>query len=226
MSKNSSYAVERFGHEQEPVVIIDDFHSDYTSLRRDAAQQHFQKVGEYYPGLRARANPNYLRLRMSLLIEILKREFGCLNGGRFVECAYSLVTTPREALKPIQSLPHCDSFKANQIALLHFLSDADAGGTAFFRHKETGFETITESRAETYNAVTDKEYAQMGPPAKNYVNKNTDRFEVIGVVDAKPNRCILYRGYTLHSGCIPDDFTPSDDPTAGRLTINSFFHRT
>ena len=45
---------------------------------------------------------------------------------------------------------------------------------------------------------------------------------MIGEVEARPDRLVLYRGRLLHSGVIPAPQALSDDPKTGRLTINMF----
>jgi hypothetical protein len=51
---------------------------------------------------------------------------------------------------------------------------------------------------------------------------DTARFEMIADIPAKPDRMIIYRGRTLHSGSIGPSFDPSADPVKGRVTINTF----
>lgn len=217
-----SYRVERCGQEQQPVVIIDDFHSDPKALMDFAKSQRFEKRGPFYPGIRAAGDVNYLAERMSLLTIILKNVFGVMKGVKEVECNYSLVTTRPEDLMPIQALPHFDGLDTGRFALLHYLSGAEKGGTAFYRHRSTGFETVTKSRFETYKNTLEKEVVTFGLPPKCYFNGPSEQFEQILEVDAKPNRMIIYRGITLHSGYIPDGFDFNKRPDLGRLTINTF----
>jgi len=42
----------------------------------------------------------------------------------------------------LQRIPHVDSFLGSQLAFVHYLFKADPGGTAFYRHRGTGFEII------------------------------------------------------------------------------------
>jgi len=220
-----SFSVERFGQEQEPIVIIDDFYSDLEGLRQDAASKSFQKLGPFYPGIRAQANPAYLGERMALLTEALKDVFDFQRGAKLTECAYSLVTTPRAELTPIQRLPHYDGTDAGRLAVLHYLSGHETGGTSFYRHKATGFETVTEDRFEQYKFALEEEIAKHGLPPQNYVDEGKPQFMLIGRIASKPNRCILYRGITLHSGYIPHDMPLDLNPARGRLTINTFLSK-
>lgn len=220
-----SYKIERFGHEQEPIVIIDDFFSDPEALRADAASKSYQKLGPFYPGIRAQANPVYFGERMALLTEVLKNVFDFQKGAELTECAYSLVTTRPGELMPIQSMPHYDGLEEGRVALLHYLSPAKMGGTAFYRHKGTGFETVTEARFETYKEALSEDVKKYGLPLKAYHTENSENFEQIGKVEACVNRCVIYRGITLHSGYIPLGFNFAKDPLKGRLTVNSFLSK-
>ena len=55
---------------------------------------------------------------------------------------FSLITTPAQQLSAIQTLPHFDTNSPNLIAIIHYLGEGEHGGTGFFRHKKTEFETI------------------------------------------------------------------------------------
>jgi hypothetical protein len=159
---------------------------------------------------------------MALLTEILKEIFGVQHGAKLMECAYSLVTTRREALTPIQRLPHYDGTDAGRLAVLHYLSGSETGGTSFYRHNATGFETVTEDRFDAFKAALTKETKSSGLPSQNYVDEGGPHFTLIDRIEAKPNRLIIYRGVTLHSGYIPSALDLSKDPAKGRLTINTF----
>ncbi|MCI4645759.1 MAG: DUF6445 family protein [Hyphomonadaceae bacterium] len=215
------YDIRHFGNEGEPVVIIDDFASDPGALFEAACAKSYQPIGPYYPGIRAQADPGYLSEHMELFADVLPGVFGLENGAHLSECAFSLVTTPRDALAPIQRIPHFDSTSPKILALLHYLCDETGGGTAFYRHRSTGFETISETRHRPYDTALRTENAQNTPTG--YVDGDTSLFEETGRVKAKFNRMAIYRGYRLHSGVIPEDLSLSADPREGRLTVNTFF---
>ena len=218
------YAVDTLGREQQPVVIIDDFSSAFPALKAAAASQSFQPRGAFYPGVRAPAQVNYLAERLNLLTSIIKEVFGLTAGMRILECNFSLVTTPPADLAPIQCLPHFDGVDPGRLALLHYLCSEEQGGTAFYRHKATGYETVTSGRFDAYKAALEAEAETLGlPPKRYFCEEDSAQFERIGTVKARPNRLIIYRSITLHSGDIQPDFTPDVDPRTGRLTINTFF---
>ncbi|MHA7901216.1 MAG: DUF6445 family protein [Henriciella sp.] len=216
------FQVHLFGTEAEPLVVIDGFSSDPQGLRAQAAQSTFAVTSPHYPGLRAQADPNYLGERMSTLRAVLTEIFGLGQGANMVECAFSIVTTPPSDLKPIQRLPHFDTTDPKRLALLHYLSEEQTGGTAFYRHKATGFETVPPDRLEPYSRTINAEVTEDGPPPPEYFRGQNPRFERIGHVEAKPNRMVIYRSYRLHSGDIPPDLPLHADPRTGRLTLNTF----
>lgn len=217
-----SPVIGRIGYEREPIVIIDGFSPEPSALVDEAAKLVYQPLGAHYPGIRAPAAPAYLAARMDLLQEVLSGVFGVSRGADLVECNYSIVTTPPAALAPIQRLPHFDSTDPGRIAILHYLCQPLDGGTAFYRHRATGFETISASRLEDYSEVLQAEAVARGLPQADYVRADTALFEQTYKVDAAFNRLVIYRGWSLHSGAIPPDLTFSPDPRKGRLTINTF----
>ena len=215
---SQDYQLETFGDEGEPLVIIDGFADDLAALRALACDAPFAVTSPHYPGIRAQASAAYLTERMDLLKDIVAGVFGMSEGARLVECAFSIVTTPRQSLTPIQSLPHFDSTDPGRLALLHYLSGSETGGTAFYRHVSTGYETIKQDRLGRY---TKNLNAEVDTPTPGYYRSGA-LFECIGEIEARPNRMVLYRGYRLHSGVIPDDLPLHADPATGRLTLNTF----
>lgn len=216
------FQVETFGEEREPLVIIDDFSTDAAALREIAIRSSYAVTSPHYPGIRAQADPNYLGDRMDTLRDVLTNVFGQGQGANVVECAFSIVTTPPDQLKPIQRLPHFDTTDPKRLALLHYLSDERDGGTAFYRHKATGFEIVPPDRLDHYSRTINAEVAEDGLPAPEYFRGQNPRFERIGHVEAKFNRMVIYRSYRLHSGDIPADLPLHADPAKGRLTVNTF----
>lgn len=218
----TQYETFHFGDEGEVVVVIDDFFSSPEKLERQARQAQYVPGGNHYPGQRAPAPPAYLGEQASLLKRILIDEFGMTNGANLVECNYSIVTTQPEELTPIQRLPHFDGTDPGRLAMLHYLCRAEAGGTSFYRHLATGYETITQDRLSHYNDVLTVEYTERGPPPPQYFSGSDAQFECIGQVAAKPNRMIIYRGIRLHSGDIPQQHDLPTDQQNARLTVNTF----
>ncbi len=213
--------VEANGRERQPVAIIDGCLADPEALVAMAAQLRFEPRGPYYPGIRAPIPSSCFASLFAPLGEVLRTVFGFTKGAHVRECNFSLVTTPPEQLAPIQRLPHYDGVEPNVVAVLIYLCGPEHGGTNFFRHQRTGFETVTASRFETYRASLDAEAREIGLPPLAYYSSD-ERFERIAAFDAAFNRALVYRGVTLHSGSIVNPAGLSQDPRVGRLTINAF----
>jgi len=207
------------GHVREPVVVIEDFHPHFDQLRAAANGADYGQLGPHYPGLQAPADPRHLQPVSALLTQIFQEIFGVTAGVSLIQCTYSMVTVPDAELAPIQSLPHVDTTDPGRIALLHYLSGANMGGTAFYCHRATGTETLNSAELADYTAAIEAE----GVPQPCYMRGSNTRFEQIGHIAAKPNRAVVYRSQLLHSGLIPKDLPFSDNPAEARLTINSFF---
>ncbi|GHB04245.1 hypothetical protein GCM10009069_28490 [Algimonas arctica] len=212
----------RVGDGAHPVVIIDDFHPDFTRLKQSAAGVKFTKLGPFYPGLQAQADPRHLQAVHSTLKNVLRTVFGIERGVKLIQCSYSIVTTAEADLLPIQRLPHVDTTDPGRIALLHYLSEEETGGTAFYRHRGTRNEVLNDQDFDAYSRALEAE----GPPKPGYMRGSDDRFELIGHVAAKPNRAVLYRSQLLHSGMIPSNLSSQEDSGCQRLTLNSFFQET
>ncbi len=216
--------VERLGREGEPLVIIDNFTGQPARLRAMGVEARYREASVDYPGVRALADPSYLDMRRNLMIEIMARVFGLSRSIHCEIAAFSMVTFAPEQLSSRQRIPHHDHSDPGRIAIMHYLAGPDSGGTAFYRHRRTGFEAITPGREAAYALALAEDESEFGPPPPGYPTGDSAAFEQIGVVEAKADRMALYRGRQLHSGVIPDPKNLSHDPSAGRLTINMFLH--
>jgi hypothetical protein len=211
------------GAEQAPLLVIDHFVADADALVSAAASLRFSHSTRYYPGIRAAASQAYQQLIASGLGDMLREHFQ-LEGAslRFTMCHYSVVTTPPDKLGMLQRIPHIDSLESKGLASIHYLFKKDLGGTAFYRHRKTGFEFIDETRAPQYFKSLESENDGPNLPGPEYINGDTALFEQIGKQDGVFNRMLVYRRNSLHSGCIGRDFIPDANPLTGRLSINSF----
>ena len=210
------------GVERAPLLVIDNFVADADELVRVAAGQTFSEHSRYYPGIRAGAPPGYQEL-FKCLMDTLARHFQIEAGEpHFPLCHYSLVTTPAEQLLVPQRIPHVDSLPGSGLASIHYLFKRDLGGTAFYRHRKTGFEYVDEARNETYLAALRAENLHPDSAPVGYINGDTGTYEQIARQDGVFNRMLVYRRNSLHSGCIAQGFIPDPNPVSGRLSINSF----
>lgn len=210
------------GDEKEPLLIIDNFAPQAEAWVKFGAVQTFDKLAPYYPGVRAPISQDYLQIHIPPLLPLLADIFGYENGANLVEVFYSIVTTPPAHLLPIQCMPHFDGGGDEKLALLHYLCPTSMGGTAFYRHKSTGFQTVPDAKYPTYKASLEADITTHGMPEAAYFSKTNPVFERIGSCEAAFNRAVIYRGTNLHAIDIPEDFAFDPSPETGRLTINTF----
>ena len=213
--------VVRQGREGQPVIVVDDMLSQPELWRQVAARAVFAPIRPFHPGVSA-----VVPMRLA---NQLRDELAPLIGGTFgldpvppaSMCFLSLVTTPPEALTRIQRLPHVDGLEPERIAILIYLSGAEKGGTAFFRQRATGFETVDAERRPAFEAALDAGLAEHGEPPAGYLDGDTELYERIAQYEARPNRGLIYRGHTLHSAAIAPGAELPEDGAKGRLTLNA-----
>jgi Family of unknown function (DUF6445) len=184
----------------------------------------FNKVDNFYPGLRMAAPDKYIHAINHYLADLLSNIFGLtqdkIAGGKAL---YSMVVTPPDKLDPTQCLPHIDSYLSGDLACVHYLCGKEKGGTSLYRHRKTSYEKITNETIDHYKQTVLDEGALIFEK-KSYMNGSNDYFEQIATVDATFNRIVIYPSNILHSGNIATDFNFDSNPMSGRLTLNSFIY--
>ena len=213
----------RIGHEQNPVVVIDDYLSNPDAMMNVASTvAHFSKPKNWYPGLRGEPFPQpYIAEAIRRLHPIIGETFGLPTQGDIdANSFFGLVTVLPSDLVTLQRLPHFDTANLRQVALLLYLCDASHGGTVFFRHRSTGYESISEAQQRTYYDRLDEDMKTHGEPPARYMSGDNELFDEIGRFEAKFNRMIIYRSRVLHSANVNAASGLSRDPRAGRLTAN------
>ncbi len=214
---------------EHQAIIMDDFLVDPHHLLELATRSAFapypnleSKKG--YPGIRAEAPMDYSKSIAELLVPLINANFGVPEElpMRKSMCAFSLTTMRPAELGPLQCTPHFDASTPNHMAILLYLCDGRHGGTGFYRHKATGLQQITDATREHY---LDTYYAEINTkhPAQRYFDDSDSQFTLLGLIPAKFNRLVVYRGSLLHSACVNPAISLSANPRAGRLTVNSFY---
>ncbi len=211
----------RQGRERQPVIVIDDMLSQPDLWRQVAARARFAPIRPFHPGVSV---PVPSRLAVQL-----RDELAPLIGETFAldpvppagDCFLSMVTTPPEALAPIQRLPHVDGLERDRIAILVYLSGAEKGGTAFFRQRATGFETVDAERRAAFEAALDAGLAEHGQPPAGYIAGDTALYDLVATHEARPNRGLIYRSHALHSAAVAPGADLPEDPLTGRLSLNA-----
>lgn len=218
--------VEQLGLEREPLLILDGVMQRPEALVDYAAREvNFSPAWTAsggFPGLRAPAPLDYVGTLVRSLSPIVEKAFG-LERVKLAraECNLSLVTLQPEELTPLQRIPHADTADPLQFAFLHYLCGPSFGGTAFYRHRATGFETLQPDRLAAFEAIRARELDE-SPPDPAYIVGDTPQYQRIAAAEARFDRLIVYRSRTLHSGLIAPHARLSADPREGRLTANIF----
>jgi hypothetical protein len=176
----------------------------------------------HYPGERVPVPPARFQSFMPGIVELIIETFGCGTKLRLLETYYSVVTTRPQALTPIQRLPHVDGLERERIALLHFLSTDRPSGTAFYRQRSTGFESIDAERYPQFHAALKHDVMTHGLPGPSFISGDTSIYEQTACFEGRYNRALIYRGHALHCAWLPEDLSFSPDPRTGRLTVNTF----
>lgn len=222
MENRPEIRIERVGHEGAPVVVIDGFVREPQLLEALAATSNFAAMGAHYPGLRAMVPTPLVAQCVAPVADVIAATFGVAPELGLIEAMFSLVATPPAQLRPIQRLPHFDGCEPERLALLHYLGGCAQGGTSFYRHRSTGFETVDAARLSQYNTALHRDVAEQGMPAPAYIAGDTPLFEQTAHFAGHYNRALIYRGHMLHCADIPPATPLSSDPRSGRLTVNTF----
>ena len=216
----------RIGREDQPVLILDGLMTGAEAVVDFAAEQAVlapvKAAANFYPGVRAPCPGGYVQALVTALRPHLAEVFAVPSGCRaHVTSALSMAVLPAAEANLPQRLPHIDTSDPRQLAILHYLCGPEHGGTAFYRHRATGFETVGPDRAKPYFAALRAEIDQ-SPSDGRYVSDSNSLFERIQAVDTVFNRVVVYASNLLHAGMLPD-VPISTDPRIGRLTANTFF---
>lgn len=218
----------RVGKTQTPVVVIDEFSGRVEDIARLAdAMAPFPPIqGNYYPGLRRifgaedTAAYAYAMRACQAAAPFIGGGFG-VQGFDLFESSFSIVTTQPHELQSVQRTPHFDSPDQAVLAMLHYLRVPEDSGTAFYRHRSTGVERVTTTNVDWFAHMARLDAAKL-PADSGYMHGSDDFYEQIGMVEAVPDRLVIYPSSLLHSGVVPPDMRFSADPREGRLTANFF----
>lgn len=222
LSPHASIHTRLFGDGQQPLVCIDQALADPQTVVNIATDHDYCAIGPFYPGVRAAVSEHIAMPLVQPLLPFLEKTFGLARPPRFLECFLSLLTTQASDLTPIQRFPHFDGTEDFRLAALLYLDSAESTGTAFYRQRATGFESVDAARFAEYRTCLEQDVARHGLPNAGYIGADSALFERIYTVAGRFNRMVIYRGNVLHCADIPAGFVPDSDPRKGRLTLNLF----
>lgn len=228
ISPQSKGSLIRVGDEQTPVFVIDNFMVNTTDIIQEAATLNYvsgQEHNNYYPGIRAPVSNEY---GMAVLNAIAPIFYNVLKIPKNLTlypkiASFSLLTQKEDDMNLFQCIPHFDNTSTFSFAALHYVNNGNFGGTAFYKHKPTGFENITESNKVRYMEAAQEFIDTNGEPPKTYITQSTEHYELLKVIDYKPNRLVIYPSSLLHSTFIENpQHDVNNDVKTGRLTSNFF----
>lgn len=224
LNRNARIDIRPMGQERQPLIIIDNALSAPDDMVAVAATTPFiQPPHTLYPGLNAPAPPVYSQSLAKVLRPLLDQVFGIPAHVQLTASSFfALATQSPDYLQPVQKVPHHDSCDPFMISMVHYLchdqTEAPQGGTAFFRHKATSYEYVSEERFKAYGDTMRTELAAGELP--HHAGRDTPNYELIDSAGIVYNRLVIYRSISLHSGLL-DDSTLNADPRIGRLTLNT-----
>ncbi len=221
LNRNARIDIRPMGRERQPLIIIDNALSAPDDMVAIAAATPFiQPPHTLYPGLNAPVPPVYSQSLAKVLRPLLEQVFNIpariqLTASSF----FALATQAPVELQPVQKVPHHDSCDPFMIAMVHYLCQPPQGGTAFFRHKATGYEYVSDERFKSYEDTMRTELNATGELSR-HAGRDTPNYELIDSADMVYNRLVIYRSISLHSALL-DESRLSPDPRTGRLTLNT-----
>jgi hypothetical protein len=217
--------VHRVGREGQPVLVIDDFMAEPEGLivYAESGDPFQASPHDYYPGVRKPAPSQYAAELCSKYAKQLREifAFGASEPDVLLS-ALSITTTKPGKLRPVQRLPHFDTSDPRQLAVVHYLCEARHGGTSFYRHRQTGYETIAQERLRDYAALLKQQVMTEYAPPPGYMQGDNPLFERIASFEARFNRALIYPSNLLHSGNILLPHSEDHQPRTARLTVNTF----
>lgn len=217
-----SVRLEHIGAERQPLMIVDDVLAEPQAMIDEACVANFY-VPQHtnYPGINAPIPQSYYLTVIAALRGPIEAAFGLPRSAYLSYFGFfALATVGAAKAQPIQKIPHRDSPDPNRLAMVHYLCRGNFGGTGFFRHRATGYESVDASRQAFYESTARRELAET-PPAHRYDEARASNYELIGQSEAVFNRLIIYRSHVLHTALLADG-AGSPDPAIGRLTANGF----
>lgn len=237
LSPNISVSFQQLGLELTPLLVIDDCLADpgnlvgFAQLSEDDAAKGddtlnpaFQKDdASFYPGLRCSLPDFFGRSLLQQLTPLLHDYFSLHCDAKFepLTTCLSLAGIKKELLRPIQSLPHFDDVRSDQLAMVLYLFKDDLGGTGFYRHISTGYERITRTRLPKYAPQLKAEAIKAGKDLLGrYMGRENALFYHTGYVEPAFNRAIIYPSNCLHSGVLNNAVNYFQCANKGRLTAN------
>lgn len=218
------------GDEKNKVIYLDNFLKNPSALVEYATNAAFLPAPGYeqrkgYPGVRTPIPAIYGEGLVNSLGALVASEFNVpktavIKRGQENLC---LMTLAEAELGPFQTVPHFDTSKPEFFAALLYLCGEEHGGTAFYKHLRTGYESIKPERSNRYLDACHIEFNSR-EVNRRYFSESDNYYKKVGFIPARFNRLVIYRGCLLHSANILSSTSINADPKTGRLTANIFLN--
>jgi hypothetical protein len=215
------------GEGRHQVVVVDQFyryHDDVLQLALELPYtDRFEIVGNF-PGVRASLN-----VETGELIHALSTLWGCPLSPFFnpQPVVFQGIKTHGYRLNVGQRQPHIDQ----DITAMIYLNPAQScmGGTGLYRHRPTGLERVPIMPEHTIHRLADQlelseEFLNSPEGYENFqnsmifnplfarrdasfINEGNEYWELLHLIEMKPNRLIIFDGRCFHSQFIrPGDY--------------------
>jgi hypothetical protein len=187
------------------------------------AQAYAEDRSNLYPGVRAAVPESFSTSFRAWLTPVLQRS-GMLESHQVISkdtSFFSVVTTASKDLRPIQCIPHYDSTDPSLFAAVIYLCGPKFSGTAFYRHRRTGYEEITQQNVSNYQLALNSDMRVHGAPGKEYINGDSALFETVFSNVLKFNGAVVYPARILHAAKIDKQFNSPRDKSEWRLTVTA-----
>ena len=222
------YSYTRLGDDHGVLVV--DFNDDemLARLLRIASASVYTRATAF-PGVSADVPPAVIEEVTSLIEPLVQRYFGkVIRAGKGFRGGFLGMACPwDDGRGPTRAAwaPHIDGI-GSRIVAVHYLSDDRVtwpfgGGTAFFKHRETGHLDLTREKCnKEMNSRPETEYAwlcrdfmghfnplMVSDPNKTPIGVTDDygEYDLVHKVDYKANRIVLYASDLLHSAFITEE---------------------
>lgn len=212
------------GDQQTPLLIFDDVDPALTKMAKEGARTAtFTVADTYYPGVRAPLAMTYIEQVVGAIYHQLYDIYSIPASYQvgLNQAVYSLITRYPGELSLAQTMPHIDATGAFNFAVLHYLNEGQHGGTAFYRHRSTGWSQITDANEQQYFNRLNQEMTS-DSVRDTYITASDNSFEQVAKVAYKAGRIVVYPGNLLHSTEVDASLDISSELDKGRLTANVF----
>ncbi|MFT5085286.1 MAG: hypothetical protein ACI9Y1_003344 [Lentisphaeria bacterium] len=212
------------GNECTPVIVVDEVARDVGAVYKDIVSHSKFSVEKntYYPGIRAKIFPDYGMELFGLAAECINQCYQIPSVLKPIHTSafYSIVARSANELQVRQRIPHYDNNSEYSFAAMHYVSEGKFGGTGFFRHKPSGYESISVARLKEYHLQTDNIEVELNKYPAEYITGSTGIYTLTEKVNYLANRLIIFPAMILHSGLINEANDVYCGKGVPRLTAN------